>query len=84
MALITLQIDSLPRGALVVRKSDGARLGETPFTYQIEPQKASVSVILRHKGYRDEVLILPGNRSAERRVPLIRTEGRDRAPSLKD
>jgi serine/threonine protein kinase len=84
MALITLQIESLPRGALVIRKSDGVRLGETPFTYQTEPQKSPISVILRHKGYRDEVLVLPGNRSAERRVPLTRSDGSDRAPSLKD
>jgi hypothetical protein len=83
-ALITLQLDSLPRGAQVIRKSDGVRLGETPFTYQIEPQKGSITVILRHKGYRDEMVVLPGNRSAERRVPLIRGDGPDRAPSLKD
>jgi hypothetical protein len=40
--------------------------------------------VLRHKGYRDEVLVLPGNRSAERRVPLIRTDGPGRAPTIKD
>ncbi|HWM84317.1 MAG TPA: protein kinase [Kofleriaceae bacterium] len=84
VALITLQIDSLPRGASVIRKSDGVRLGETPFTYQTEPQRRSIAVVLRHKGYRDEVVTLPGNRSAERRVPLTRTDGAGRAPSLKD
>ena len=83
-ALITLQIDSLPRGASVIRRSDGVRLGETPFTYQTEPQRSSITVVLRHKGYRDEVLVLPGNRSAERRVPLIRTDGPGRAPTIKD
>lgn len=83
-ALITLQIDSLPRGAAVIRRSDGVRLGETPFTYQTEPQRSSITVVLRHKGYRDEVLVLPGNRSAERRVPLIRTDGPGRAPTIKD
>ncbi|HYU14447.1 MAG TPA: hypothetical protein VEL05_00180, partial [Candidatus Acidoferrum sp.] len=83
-ALITLQVDSLPRGAIVIRQRDGVRLGETPFTYQTEPQKAPVAIILRHKGYRDEVVNLPGNRSAERRIPLTRSDGPDRAPSLKD
>jgi hypothetical protein len=79
-----LQIDSLPRGASVIRRRDGVRLGETPFTYQTEPQRSSITVVLRHRGYRDEVVVLPGNRSAERRVPLIRTDGPGRAPSLKD
>jgi hypothetical protein len=83
-ALITLQIDSLPRGAAVIRKSDGVRLGETPFTYQTEPQRSQIAVILRHRGYRDELVTLPGNRSSDRRVPLTRSGGRDRAPSLED
>jgi hypothetical protein len=83
-ALITLQIDSLPRGAAVIRKSDGVRLGETPFTYQTEPQRSQIAVILRHRGYRDELVTLPGNRSSDRRVPLTRSGGRDRAPSLQD
>ena len=79
-----MQIDSLPRGAAVIRKRDGVRLGETPFTYQTEPQRSPISIILRHRGYRDELVTLPGNRSADRRVALTRTDGRDRAPSLKD
>jgi len=83
-ALITFQIDSLPHGAQVIRKADGVRLGETPFTYQTEPQKGSIAIILRHKGYRDEMVVLPGNRSAERRIPLTRSDGSDRAPSLSD
>jgi hypothetical protein len=84
VSLITLQIDSLPRGAAVIRKKDGVRLGETPFTYETEPQSSPISVILRHKGYRDEHVSLPGNRSADRRIPLTRSRGSDRAPSLKD
>ena len=59
VALITLQIDSLPRGAAVIRKKDGVRLGETPFTYETEPQGGSIAIILRHKGYRDEHVLCP-------------------------
>jgi len=83
-ALVTLQIDSLPRGALVIRKADGVRLGETPFTYQTEPQPGSVTFVLRHKGYREEVVTVPANRSVDRKVPLTRSAGPDRAPSIHD
>jgi len=83
-ALVTLQIDSLPRGAQVIRKGDNVRLGETPFTYQTEPQAGSVTLVLRHKGYRDEVVTVPANRSVERKVPLTRSAGPDRAPSIHD
>jgi hypothetical protein len=81
-ALVTIRIDSLPRGAQVVRKSDGVRLGETPFTYETEPQKGSISFVLRHKGYREELVTVPGNRSAERKIPLTRGDGKDRAPTI--
>ena len=83
-ALVTLQIDSLPRGAQVIRKGDNVRLGETPFTYQTEPQAGSVTFVLRHKGYRDEVVTVPANRSVDRKVPLTRSSGPDRAPSIHD
>lgn len=83
-ALVTLQIDSLPRGAQVIRKRDNVRLGETPFTYQTEPQAGSVTFVLRHKGYRDEVVTVPANRSVDRKVPLTRSAGADRAPSIHD
>jgi serine/threonine-protein kinase len=83
-ALVTLQIDSLPRGAQVIRKGDNVRLGETPFTYQTEPQAGSVTFVLRHKGYRDEVVTVPANRSVDRKVPLTRSAGPDRAPSIHD
>jgi serine/threonine protein kinase len=83
-ALVTLQIDSLPRGAQVIRKADNVRLGETPFTYQTEPQGGSVTFVLRHKGYRDEVVTVPANRSVDRKVPLTRSSGPDRAPSIHD
>jgi len=83
-ALVTLHIDSLPRGALVIRKADNVRLGETPFTYQTEPQGGSVAFVLRHKGYRDEVVTVPANRSVDRKVPLTRSNGPDRAPSIHD
>jgi hypothetical protein len=83
-ALVTLHIDSLPRGALVIRKADNVRLGETPFTYQTEPQAGSVAFVLRHKGYRDEVVTVPANRSVDRKVPLTRSNGPDRAPSIHD
>ena len=77
---MTLQIDSLPRGAQVIRKADNVRLGETPFTYQTEPQQGSVSFVLRHKGYREEVVTVPANRSVDRKVPLTRSSGPDRRP----
>ena len=83
-ALVTIQIDSLPRGAAVIRRVDGVKLGETPFTYQTEPQGGSIALILRHKGYRDEVVNVPGNRSSERKVPLSRSRGADRAPDIHD
>jgi len=83
-ALVTLHIDSLPRGAQVIRKADNVRLGETPFTYQTEPQGGSVTFVLRHKGYRDEVVTVPANRSVDRKVPLTRSNGPDRAPSIHD
>jgi hypothetical protein len=83
-ALVTLHIDSLPRGAQVIRKADNVRLGETPFTYQTEPQGGSVAFVLRHKGYRDEVVTVPANRSVDRKVPLTRSNGPDRAPSIHD
>ena len=77
-------VDSLPRGAQVIRKGDNVRLGETPFTYQTEPQAGSVTFVLRHKGYRDEVVTVPANRSVDRKVPLTRSAGPDRAPSIHD
>jgi serine/threonine protein kinase len=81
-ALVTLRIDSLPRGAQVIRKADGVRLGETPYEYESEPQAGSVSFILRHKGYVDEVVTMPANRSSDRKLPLTRTTGADRAPTI--
>src|SRR5690606_13377514 len=82
VALITLRIDSLPRGAVIVRKSDGVRLGETPYTYETEPRNGAIQLVLRHRGYADEDVTLPANRSAERTFPLRRSSGRGRAPSL--
>jgi hypothetical protein len=83
-ALVTIRINSLPKGASVIRRSDGVRLGETPYTYEVEPQGGSIAFVLRHKGYRDEQVSVPGNRSSDRTVPLTRSTGADRAPSIHD
>ena len=52
--------------------------------YQTEPQPGSVTFVLRHKGYREEVVTVPANRSVDRKVPLTRSAGPDRAPSIHD
>jgi hypothetical protein len=83
-ALVTIRINSLPKGAAVIRRRDGVRLGETPYTYETEPQSGSIAFVLRHKGYLDEQVSVPGNRSSDRTVPLTRSRGADRAPSIHD
>ena len=84
VSLVTVTLESLPSGAKVIRAKDKVRLGETPFTYQIEPQNGSISFILRHKGYQDEVVSMPANRSSSKKVPLLRSTGKDRAPTIHD
>lgn len=73
--LISMSIESEPAGAQVIRKSDGVRLGVTPYRYEVESASGKVIFILNLEGYRSMILPMPADRDSERQVMLFPGKG---------
>jgi hypothetical protein len=54
------RIASLPEGASVLRASDGALLGTTPFEIELPRRELPVTIVLRRPGFREARLVLDG------------------------
>jgi serine/threonine protein kinase len=60
-ATVRVNFSSDPDGALVVRTTDGAELGQTPLSFEIPYSDSSVEFVLRKPGYNDKPVIIVPN-----------------------
>jgi eukaryotic-like serine/threonine-protein kinase len=68
---VTLTLESAPPGAAVIRRSDGVRLGITPYTTTVLASDQALVVTLALDGHEDEVVTMPADRSTTKRVTLL-------------
>lgn len=73
--LVSLAIESEPKGATVVRKRDGVRLGMTPYRYETEAARGEVAFLLKLDGYRTTSVSMPGDKDSVRQVMLLPGSG---------
>jgi serine/threonine-protein kinase len=64
-------VKSKPQGAEVYRKSDGIRLGRTPYGYTFEPTAGDLVFVIKKDGYKDQTLSVPAAKGGERMVELV-------------
>jgi hypothetical protein len=70
-----MSIESEPPGAQVIRKSDGVRLGVTPYRYEVESSAGNVVFLLKLEGHKTMSLPMPADRDSERQVMLFPGSG---------
>jgi tRNA A-37 threonylcarbamoyl transferase component Bud32 len=74
-AMIAVEIQSQPPGALVFRKFDGILVGTTPYRGELQGIQGKLVYTLRLDGHRDEELIIPANEGGTYSVTLQATKG---------
>ncbi len=68
--MVSLTIESDPKGARVYRISDGVEVGRTPHTVTVRQGKGSMGFLLRKTGYRNETIELPVSKDGTTRIVL--------------
>ena len=72
MMMVSLVVESEPRGARVYRESDGVLLGETPFVVKLKRGPGSVTFLIKKRGYRSEAITMNIDRDDAFMVELKR------------
>jgi hypothetical protein len=79
--LVSMSIESEPTGAQVIRKSDGVRLGVTPYRYEVEASGGSVTFLLKLDGHKSMSVPMPADRDSVRQVMLFPGKGGEVIPA---
>src|SRR5262249_38732390 len=69
--MVKMSIESQPSGAQVLRASDNALLGTTPFSENVVKSDEVVRYVLKLTGYVDARVELPARADASRLVALL-------------
>lgn len=79
--LVSMSIESEPAGAQVIRKSDGVRLGVTPYRYEVEASGGKVTFVLKLEGHKSMSVPMPADRDSVRQVMLFPGKGGEVVPA---
>ncbi len=79
--LVSMSIESEPPGAQVIRKSDGVRLGLTPYRYEVESSRGSITFVLKLEGHKSMSVPMPADRDSVRQVILFPGKGGEIVPA---
>jgi hypothetical protein len=77
-APVTIAIESDPAGADVV--IDGEVKGQTPYQLTQAPAKGELKILVRRDGYKDGVVVVPGDQDARRTVALVKKKSGGKKP----
>ncbi len=72
MVIVSLVVESKPRGAKVYRESDGVFLGETPFVAKLNRRAGAAVFLVKKHGYRPERVTMSAERDDAFMVELKR------------
>ena len=73
---IQLVVESVPSGADVYRRSDGVRLGRTPWSRTFVRTDGALDLRIKLSGYRDEQVTLSTERDGKQVVKLVASRSR--------
>ena len=70
--MIELSVDSIPSGADVYRRSDGVKLGKTPYVHRFSRvDGGEIDLLLKRSGYQDKQLALSTASDSKQVVKLV-------------
>jgi serine/threonine-protein kinase len=69
-AKVHVALASEPPGA-EIWKSDGTRIGSTPYAIDLDPQPGKVAYVVKMKGFKDQTVQIPGDKGGSETLKLV-------------